>query len=102
MTTPLPQPWAILLCRFSDDHNVPSQTTLSQLYQQWAAEYGVPWLSGSTLPQQASDSRTILELYQAFFTAAGAGTYNAVRYWDEMSHGAIDVSGSKVIECVLD
>lgn len=102
MNNPLPQPWAILLCRFSDDQNLPAQTTLSQLYQQWTAEYGTPWLSGSTLPQQASDSRTILELYQAFFTPAGAGTYNAVRYWDDMSHGAIDVSSSKVIECVLD
>lgn len=73
MSTPLPQPWAILLCRFSDDPNVPSQVTLSQLYQQWGAEYGAPWLGVNTLPQQAADSRTILELYQAFFTAAGAG-----------------------------
>jgi hypothetical protein len=37
-----------------------------------------------------------LAKYEAVFTAAGTGTLNMVDYFDEMSHGLIDVSGSKV------
>lgn len=34
--------------------------------------------------------------YEAVFTASGAGTLNMVDYFAEMSHGLIDVSGTKV------
>jgi hypothetical protein len=50
----------------------------------------------------ASDSRTIVELYNEFFTNAGVNTFNAVRYWNDVSHGSIDVSGSQVFPCTLD
>src|ERR1044072_4811160 len=94
MTTP--QPWAILLCKYRDDPNDPARTTIADLYQQWG-DNAVNWVQ----PQSASDPRTILAVYEAFFTPAGTGTRNAVRYWDEMSHGTIDVSGSKVFPCTL-
>jgi hypothetical protein len=35
-------------------------------------------------------------LYERLFTAAGTGTMNLVDYFSEMSHGRVDLSGSKV------
>lgn len=35
-------------------------------------------------------------IYQKLFTPAGAGTYNMVRFFADMSHGRLDLSGSKV------
>ncbi len=37
-----------------------------------------------------------LTKYQRLFTSAGRGTLNLVDYFDEMSHGKIDISGTKV------
>ena len=34
--------------------------------------------------------------YQNLFTTAGTGTYNMTDYFDTMSHGSIDLSGSEV------
>lgn len=96
------RPWAILLCRFSDDANDPARTLISSLYSQWLTSFGASWLANNLTLDAASDSRTILDLYNAFFTTAGAGTYNSVKFWGEMSHGSIDVSGSRVFPCRLD
>ena len=101
MATPQQLPWAILLCRFSDDLNDPAKTTISDLDAQWLAESGPAWIMNNIPPSAVSDPRTILEVYNAFFTPQGAGTFNAVRYWDEMSHGNIDVSGTKIFPCKL-
>lgn len=38
----------------------------------------------------------IPNFYQNLFTAAGTGTYNMTDYFDVMSHGSIDLSGSKI------
>ena len=102
MSTTQQLPWAILLCKYSDDSNIPSKVTISDLYQQWSTEFGPNWISQNLQSGAASDGRTILEVYDMFFTPKGAGTFNAVRYWDEMSHGSIDISGTKVFPCTLD
>jgi hypothetical protein len=41
-------------------------------------------------------SPTPAALYQNLFTSSGTGTFNAVRYFDDVSHGRLDLSGSKV------
>jgi hypothetical protein len=102
MTVPLQRPWAILLCRFSDDQNDPAQTRISDLYRQWGNANGAFWLSQNLTQAAEVDNRTILELYQTFFTITGLFTFNVVRFFDEMSHGQIDVSGSQVFPCTLD
>jgi hypothetical protein len=48
-----------------------------------------------------TDTRTILELYNAFFTITGVFTFNVVQYFDAMSHGLVDVSGNQVFPCTL-
>jgi hypothetical protein len=90
------------LSRFQDDANDPTQITLSALYAQWVARYGAATVSNWIDPGAAQDPRTILELYQQFFTQVGAGTFNSVSYWDTMSHGSVDVSGTQVFPCQLD
>src|SRR5262245_12195794 len=40
------------------------------------------------------DFRTVCD---RFFTPAGFGTYNAVRFFSDMSHGSLDLSGSQVL-----
>ena len=35
---------------------------------------------------------------QKLFTSAGAGTYNTVQYFQDMSHGKLDLSGSRVFD----
>jgi hypothetical protein len=95
-------PWAILLCKFNDDTNDPTTVKLSDLYIQWLAQNGPNWIADNLIPAVASDPRTILELYNEFFTNAGVNTFNAVKYWDDVSHGSVDVSGSQVFPCTLD
>src|SRR5215469_2185111 len=34
--------------------------------------------------------------YEDLFTASGAGKFNLVNYFDDVSHGAVDLSGSQV------
>jgi hypothetical protein len=99
---PIQRPWAILLCRFQDDGNDPAHVTLSALYGQWVAKFGAQSVANWIAPAAAHDQRPILELYQEFFTPAGAGTFNSVTYWDTMSHGTIEVDGTRVFPCELD
>jgi hypothetical protein len=101
MANPIARPWAILLCKDRDDTNDPTKIRLSDLYSQWKTRFGQPWLDNNLETGASSDNRTILDFYNMFFTPAGAGTYNTVKYWDDMSHGSIDVSGSKVFPCTL-
>ena len=54
--------WAIILCKFADDHT-------------------------STLP---------LQHYQRLFTGAGAGSFNMVDFFSDVSHGQLDLSASQV------
>lgn len=44
-------------------------------------------------PQQ---SPTPQALYERLFTTAGNGTFNAIRYFRDVSHGLLDLSGSQV------
>jgi hypothetical protein len=59
---PQETPWAILLCKWSDQDAEPES----------------------------------LEFFRRLFTPAGAGTRNMVEFFDLMSHGNVDVSGSQV------
>lgn len=102
MTTPVATPWAILLCRFTDDGNDPAVTTLADLFVQWRTRFGDAWLADNLTADAEHDSRTILELYQLFFTITGLFTFNLVRYVDEMSHGRVYIGDSRVFPCVLD
>jgi hypothetical protein len=60
-------PWAILLCKFKSDP-----------------------------PNGPTDPPTPRQVFDNFFTTAGAGTYNAVRFFKDMSHESLDLSGSRV------
>jgi hypothetical protein len=102
MATPLQRPWAILLCKFKDDTIDPSTTRLRDMHAQWVTAYGASWVADNLHADAATDERTILNLYTRFFTEVGGDTFNVVRYWDQMSHGNIDVSGSQVFPCTLD
>jgi hypothetical protein len=95
-------PWAVLLCRFSDDTNDPATTRISTLYRQWGNSYGAAWLADNVTRGAEVDNRTILELYEIFFSITGLFTWNVVRYFDEMSHGRVDVSATRVFPCTLD
>jgi hypothetical protein len=75
------KPWAVLVCRFSDDAD-PATVLVKDL----------PALD----PTAANDTRTVLELFKQFFTTEGISTFNAVRYFNEMSHGTIDLNDSQV------
>jgi hypothetical protein len=81
------QPWAILVCKFTDDQD-PSKVLVRNL----------PGLG----PGGQADNRTALQLFQMFFTNQGVNTFNAVRYFQEMSHGALDLSDSQVFVVNLD
>ncbi len=102
MPTPKQLPWAILLCRYNDDTNNPDQTTISQLAAQWRTNFDASFVAANLNDTWDNDHRTILELYQTFFTITGLFTFNAVRYWDEMSHGKIYVGDTQIFPCVLD
>ena len=95
-------PWAVLLCRYSNDYNDPFQTHISDLYSEWESVFGGFWISQNMSINCASDNRTIMGLYQQFFTSQGYSTFNIVRYWNDMSHGNIDTSTSEVFPCILD
>jgi hypothetical protein len=93
MGIPLEKPWAILLCRYSDDPTDPTTAPVSALAAQWPGHFKA---------EASSDNQTILQLYSLFFTSAGATKTNLVGYWRYMSHGTIDVSGTQVFPCQLD
>jgi hypothetical protein len=101
MTTPVQKPWAILLCKFNDDSNDPTRTRLSDLYTQWLTQNGQAWIVANKFWPAQFDNRTFLELYTMLFTVAGNGTYNLVRFWDDMSHGSIDTSSTRIFPCTL-
>jgi len=65
-------PWAVLLCKFKDNQTEP--------------ELLEP-------PSQVPNFRRACDL---FFTASGVGTFNAVQFFSDMSHGSLDLSGSQV------
>ena len=46
--------------------------------------------------QSAPPAPDFMSVCQKFFTRAGAGTYNAVQFFHDMSHGAVDLGGSQV------
>lgn len=100
-SNPIPTPWAVLVCKYNDDPNDPYTTRLSDLYQQWLTQNGALWIEGNAAPSIRTDTRTFIQLYTMFFTNAGFGTYNAVKYWDDMSHGATDISGSQIFTLTL-
>ena len=102
MAIPSAAPWVVLICRFSDDANDPAVTRLSDLYQQWRIAFGDPWLAANITQAAETDDRTILELYETFFTISGLFSFNVVRYFDEVSHGRVYVGDSKVFSCEID
>jgi len=102
MSTAVKKPWAILLCKFSDDTNDPATTTIRDLATQWRASASPEFIAGNLNSTWDTDDRTILELYQYFFTPAGIFTHNVTNYFYANSHGLIDVSGNKVFPITLD
>jgi hypothetical protein len=52
-------------------------------------------------PNAATDPPTPLDVFYKFFTSKGVDTYNAVRYFSQMSHGNVDPSGSRIIFVTL-
>jgi hypothetical protein len=99
---PLKRDWAILLCRFKDDSNDPATTRVMDLATQWETAYGSSWAATNMLSMWSSDSRTLLQLYEDFFTTTGIFTANIVDYYDNMSHGLFDLSGNQVFPIKLD
>lgn len=81
------QPWAILVCQFTDAPD-PAKVMVRDLPQVRALD--------------PSDSRTALDLFRSFFTSQGNNSFNAVRYFQEMSQGGLDVSDSEVFVVRLD
>jgi len=73
------QPWAVLVCRFSDDKD-PAEVLVKDLPQ----------------INNPDPTQTALDLFKMFFTKQGNNTFNAVRYFNEMSHGSIDLNDSTV------
>lgn len=81
---PLKRPWAVLACRASDDNSDPTKILVRDL----------PGFDpGSVAP---NDPQSALDLFTMFFTKEGNNTYNAVRFFNEMSHGRIDLNDSQV------
>src|SRR5438093_1549332 len=76
------QPWAVLVCRASDDPSDPAKVLVRDL-------------PGLDQPDP-NDPQTVLDLLKMFFTSQGSNTFNAVRYFNEMSHGSIDLNDSHV------
>ena len=81
LVTPGKKPWAILVCRFRDDAD-PANVLVRDL----------PGID----PVALADTGTVLDLFKRFFTKEGNGTFNAVRYFNEMSHGSVDLNDSQV------
>jgi len=78
------QPWAVLVCRASDDASDPAKVLVRDLP---GHDPGVV---------RPTDPQTVLDLFKMFFTEQGNNTFNAVRYFNEMSHGSIDLNDSQV------
>jgi hypothetical protein len=76
------QPWIVLVCQFSDDAD-PANVLVRNL----------PGLD----PAALADTGTVLDLFKMFFTTQGNNTFNAIRYFNEMSHGTIDLNDSQVV-----
>jgi hypothetical protein len=55
-----------------------------------------PWAILLTKWKDKPDEPKPLGFFQQLFTTAGTGTFNMTDYFDTMSHGSIDLSGSKV------
>jgi len=101
MATPVKKPWAILLCKFSDDTNDPSITKVKDLAAQWRATASSDFIAGNLTPAWDTDDRTILNLYELFFTIIGIFTNNIVDYFYTVSHQLIDVTDNKVFPITL-
>src|SRR5260370_11633973 len=59
----------------------------------------MPATAWAVLLSQCSDDTSETEprrRYEEMFTSAGAGKYNMVDYFQDMSHGRLDLSGSQV------
>jgi hypothetical protein len=80
------QPWAFLVLAFKDDPIDPATAIIG--YQEQI--------------EATTDTRTVLDVMESFFTSKGNATFNVVRYFDEMSHGAVDMSGNQVFVVQLD
>src|SRR5947209_6192822 len=102
MSNPIPKPWAILLCRFSDDNNDPSTTTIADLAGQWRATASADFINGNLSADWDVDTRTFLQLYQELFTVTGIFSFNILQYFDAVTHGLIDLTGNQVFACKLD
>lgn len=73
-----------------------SLTSVVSLVELFTRRQRMPWaILVVTFNDDPAPSPSLAK-YEAVFTAAGSGTLNMVDYFDEMSHGLIDVSGSKV------
>jgi hypothetical protein len=73
-----------------------SLTSVVSLVELFTRRQRMPWAILVVTFKDDPTPSSSLARYEAVFTAAGAGTLNMVDYFDEMSHGLIDVSGSKV------
>ncbi|MBS1598404.1 MAG: hypothetical protein JST75_09260 [Bacteroidetes bacterium] len=101
MATPVKKPWAILLCKFSDDPNDPSVTTVKDLAAQWRATASPEFIAGNLDATWDTDNRTILDLYELFFTTTGIFTNNIVDYFFTVCHQLVDVTGNQVFPITL-
>jgi hypothetical protein len=73
-----------------------SLTSVVSLVELFTRRQRMPWaILVVTFNDDPAPSSSLVK-YEAVFTAAGTGTLNMVDYFDEMSHGLVDVSGSKV------
>mgnify|MGYP003385882204 CR=1 FL=1 len=73
-----------------------SLTSLILLVELLTRRKRMPWaVLVVTFKDDPTPSQSLTK-YEAVFTATGIGTLNMVDYFDEMSHGLIDVSGTKV------
>jgi hypothetical protein len=73
-----------------------SLTSVVSLVELLTRRQRMPWaILVVTFNDDPAPSSSLAK-YEKVFTATGAGTLNMVDYFDEMSHGLIDVSGSKV------
>ena len=86
MLTATAQPWAFLVLKFKDDPIDPATAIIG--YQEQI--------------EARDDHQTVLEVMEKFFTTKGNATFNVVRYFDEMSHGAVDMSGNQVFVVQMD
>jgi hypothetical protein len=81
LVTPGKKSWAILVCRFRDDAD-PANVLVKSL----------PGID----PIALTDTGTVLDLFKMFFMKQGNATFNAVRFFNEMSHGSVNLNDSEV------